>query len=533
MSLEIRVARATSNPIARDHLSNGGAIRSFLSRDPGSLQAFSARAEAVDARFADRSALRDLVSAPSEASTSALDRVVAGGGYLVTTGHQPGLFGGPLMGLYKMLSAVRLARDLEEAMDAPVAPAFWVASDDHDWDEARRTWLLDSSNTLVEIALPPGDADAARPAMADRPLGPAVREALDALEGALPETDFSAPLLAALREAYTPEATVAGAFEHWFGALAGRLGVLFVDPAGEATRAASEPILLAELAAAERQERRLADRSTELVEAGYHAQIPVLEGGTNLHLAGPAGRERLFRDGDRFRMRASGTVLDGDEVRERARQARALSAGVGLRPVLESAILPTLAYVGGPAEVAYFAQIEPLFAEHDLEPPIVVPRFSVTLVEGKVGKVLDRFDLEPADFDRPAHEIAARVLRDELPEDVAEALKALRGSLGEAYARLGEAVKSVDPTLSGAVASARNAALGETREIEKRIARHAEDRRDIAIEQLRKAEVNLVPGGKPQERVLNALQYLARYGPGLLDDVLAAMGSLVGAPAGR
>jgi bacillithiol biosynthesis cysteine-adding enzyme BshC len=533
VSLEIRVARATSNPVAADHLSNGGSIRSFLSRDPGSLQAFADRAEAVDRRFADRSALPSLLRAPSEEAASALDGVVEGGGYLVTTGHQPGLFGGPLMGLYKLLSAVRLARDLEDALDAPVAPVFWVASDDHDWDEARRTWLLDSSNTLVEIALPQGDVDAVRPAMADRPLGEAVGEALDALQGALPDTDFSGPLLAALRDAYTPEATVAGAFQRWFGALAGRLGVLFVDPADEATRAASEPILLAELAAAERQERRLAERSSALVEAGYHAQIPVLEGGTNLHLAGPAGRERLFREGDRFRMRASGKVLDGEEVRERAREARALSAGVGLRPVLESAILPTLAYVGGPAEVAYFAQIEPLFEEHGVEPPIVVPRFSVTLIEGKVRKVLDRFDLEPADFDRPAHEIAARVLRDELPEDVAEALKALRASLGEGYARLGEAVKTVDPTLAGAVASARNAALGETKEIEKRIVRHAEDRRDIAVEQLRKAEVNLFPESKPQERVLNPLQYLARYGPGLLDDVLAAMGSLVGAPAGR
>ena len=204
MSLEIRVARATSNPIASDHLSNGGSIRTFLSRDPGSLQAFADRAEAVAARFADRSALRGLLNAPSEAAASALDRVVDGNGYLVTTGHQPGLFGGPLMALYKLLSAVRLARDLEDALDAPVAPVFWVASDDHDWDEARRTWLLDSSNELVEIALPQGDADAARPAMADRPLGGAVREALDALEGALPDTDFSAPLLTGGSTSGTP-----------------------------------------------------------------------------------------------------------------------------------------------------------------------------------------------------------------------------------------------------------------------------------------------------------------------------------------
>jgi bacillithiol biosynthesis cysteine-adding enzyme BshC len=533
VSLEIHVERAASNGIAADHLSGKGAVRSFLALDPSSVDAFAARAADVDRRLVDRGAtLRSLLRPASPEGEEALERVVGGQGYVVTTGHQAGLFGGPLMGLYKLLSAVRLARDLEAALDAPVAPVFWVASDDHDWDEARRTWLLNSGNELVEIGLPPDEPGAPTPPMATRRLGDEVKAALSELEAALPDTDFSGPLLAAVREAYAPGATVAEAFSGLLAHVAGRLGFLFVDPADAATRAASEPFLLAELDAAARHERILAERSAALIEAGYHAQIPVLEGGTNLHVAGPRGRERLFRQDDGFRLRASGTALAADDLRERARRGE-LSAGVGFRPVLESALLPTLGYVGGPAEVAYFAQIEPLFGEHGMEPPVVVPRHSVTLIEGKVRKVLDRFDLGPDDFDRPAHEIASRILREELPEDVAAALEELRAALGHGYGRLTEAAKDVDPTLAGAIASARNAALGETRDIEKKIARHADDRRAIAVEQLRKAEVNLFPAGKPQERVLNPLQYLARYGPGLVEDVFSALGSLVGAAAGR
>jgi len=525
VSLEIRVARATGNRIVEDHLDGGASIRAFLAYDPHSAASYERRAEDIDRRFPDGYAhLVGALEPASQEGSTRLRAVVEERGFLVTTGHQAGLFGGPLMGVYKLLSAVRLARDLEESLGRPVAPAFWVAADDHDWDEARRTYLLDTSNDLVELALPADPAGAPTPPMSDRRLGPEVEPLLARLEDILPATEFAPDLLASVREAYTPQATVAGAFARLIGDLAGRFGVLLVDPAAEAVRALAAPVLRAALDGAEAHETSFRERSSALEEAGYHAQIPVLAGGTNLHFAGPLGRERIFRDDGGFRLRASGTAMTLGELRAASDTPGALTAGAGLRPVLESALLPTLAYVGGPAEVAYFAQIEPLFSEFGMTPPVVVPRFSVTLVEGKIRKVLDRFGLEPDAFDRPAHEIAARVLREELPEHVQSALRALRGALGEGYGRLAQAAREIDPTLDGAIGSARNAALKATEDLEKRIAQHSGGQRDIGLQQLRKAEANLVPTGKTQERVLNPLQYLVRYGATLLDDVLAAMG---------
>lgn len=532
MSLEIRVERATGNRVVEDHLAGGGSIRSYLAHDPGAATSYEVRSQDVDRRFAGAYAhLGDVLRPASEEGATRLRAVVEERGYLVTTGHQAGLFGGPLMGLYKLLSAVRLARELEDVLGRPVAAAFWIASDDHDWDEVRRTFLLDTANDLVELALPPDANGAPAPPMSERRLGAEVAALVERLGEVLPPTEFAPELLASVRSAYTPDATVAGAFGALLGHLAGRFGALLVDPADPAVRRLAAPVLRAALEGAEEQESIFRERSRALEDAGYHAQIPVLEGGTNLHAAGPLGRERVFRDGDGFRLRASGTTLGLAELRAAAGTPGALTAGAGLRPVLESAILPTLAYVGGPAEVAYLAQLEPLFEAYGMSPPVVVPRFSVTLVEGKVRKVLDRFGLEPEDFDRPAHEIAARVLREELPDDVRAALKALRGSLGEGYGRLAAAAEEVDPTLVGAIGSARNAALKGTQDLEKRIAQHSDDQREIGIQQLRKAESNLFPGGRPQERVLNPAQYLARYGPGLLDDILAAMGALVGSVA--
>ncbi|MEN8374428.1 MAG: bacillithiol biosynthesis cysteine-adding enzyme BshC [Gemmatimonadota bacterium] len=530
MSLEILIGRPSANAIVVDHLDNAPRVRGFLSHDPGALESYEARAEDVDRRFgANREHLAGMLRATSEGSAGKLRALADGTGLAVTTGHQAGLFGGPLMGLYKLLSTVRLARDLESALDRPVAPIFWVAADDHDWDEVRRATLLTPQNEVAEIALPPASPDAPAPPMSERVLGPEVDDALEALGALLPPNDFRDRLLAMVRSAYRPDATAAAAFGDLLAELVGRFDVLLVDPSDATVRARAAPVLRDEIEHAEAHDRIFANRSRELLDAGYGAQIPVLDGGTGLHFMGPLGRERVFMDGDGFRLRASGTRLGRAELLRAAEEPGRLTAGVGLRPILESAILPTVAYVGGPAEVAYFAQIEPLFDEHGVSPQVVVPRYTVTLVEAKTRKVLDRFGLAPGDFDRPAHEIGARILREELPEDVRDALKSLRAALGQGYGSLSEAAERIDPTLRGAIGSARNSALHGVGELEKRIAQHSDAQREIGLQQLRKAEINLFPAGRPQERILNSFQYLARYGVSLLDDVLAAMGPLVGA----
>jgi uncharacterized protein YllA (UPF0747 family) len=197
-----------------------------------------------------------------------------------------------------------------------------------------------------------------------------------------------------------------------------------------------------------------------------------------------------------------------------------LSPNVLLRPVVESSVFPVVSYVAGPGETAYYAQLKDFFAAHGLRMPVIHPRFSATLVEAKIGKVLEKFHLSLDAVDRPFHELAAEIAREEVPPEVRKALGELRGAVGKGSGALLQAVRQIDPTLKGPVTHARNSAFSAFDDAERKILQAVKRENEIALGQLEKAQNHLFPMGKPQERVLNAFYYLTRYGPELIPAVL-------------
>jgi bacillithiol biosynthesis cysteine-adding enzyme BshC len=277
----------------------------------------------------------------------------------------------------------------------------------------------------------------------------------------------------------------------------------------------------------------LAGRADALEGAGYGVQVPILEGGVNLFLEGPSGRERVYRDGEHFRLRHSDAHVTAADIDERTSEdPSVLSPNVLLRPVVESHVFPTVAYVAGPGELAYFAQLQPLFEAHGVAMPVVVPRLGATAVETKVGKVLDKYGLDVAALDRPFHDLAGDFARDEVPDGVRRALGALRGAVARGTEELAEAASQVDPTLKGPVQHVRSVAFDAVGEAEKKIVQAVKRESEIALRQIEKARLHLFPDGKPQERVLNPFYYVARYGDdfvtGVSDAFAAALPDLGG-----
>jgi len=189
-----------------------------------------------------------------------------------------------------------------------------------------------------------------------------------------------------------------------------------------------------------------------------------------------------------------------------------LSANVLLRPVVEARLLPTVAYVGGPAELGYLGQVAPVFAHLAVPRPVPTPRLSGFLVEAKVDKVLERYALTPADFARPEGELASAIAREALPAGAAEALAALRGALEERWNAVRDAAVRLERTLERPVETARNQGAHAADEIEKRLVAALKRNNETALQQLARARASLFPEGKPQERVLTAASYLARHG---------------------
>ncbi|MGB1842179.1 MAG: bacillithiol biosynthesis cysteine-adding enzyme BshC [Longimicrobiales bacterium] len=521
--MELIVSRPSGAAVVRDYLDGRPEAVSFYRRHFAAPDAFREKAAEIDGRF-DLETRRRAVEAlivPPGADAARLDAFVELGGYMVTTGQQPGLYGGPLYSIYKGLTAVRLAEALEERLGKPVIPVFWVASDDHDWNEANHTYLIGTDNELrrYELASHVGEV---RPSLHRIELGPEADELLDDFVGALPPSDFAAEFVALLREGFHVGSTMPAGFHGLLQHLLGRFGLFFTDATHPGVKATSKELLLGELQRAEEFEGILAETATALRAAGYDLQVPILPEGVNLFLEGPAGRERLYRDPGGFRLRTSAEIRTESDVHGAFNADPAsVSPNVLLRPVLESRVFPTLAYVGGPGEMAYFAQLGAYFEAHEIEMPIVWPRFAVTAIETKIGKVLEKFDVEPHTLQRPFHEVASDFARDEVPENVKKAIGQLRGAIGSGVSDLQKAATAVDPTLKGPVQTLRSQAFAALGEVEKKVTQAVKRESEIALAQIEKAQIHLMPNGKPAERVQSPLYYLARYGGAFLDDLYA------------
>ena len=513
LNFELLVGRPSGTPLFEEYLRGGEAVASFYSGSWQDLRAYRALHDSVDARF-DSDARRRVLGAltvPERVDQGRLDRWIEERGVMVTTGQQPGLLGGPLYSLYKGISAVRLAEHLEERLARPVLPVFWVASEDHDWDEADHTYLIDTANELVRLQVPdPGHAHRALHRIA---LGEELADVVEQAVQNLPSTDFSAPYVDQLREAYKPGATLADGFAGVLSNLLAPLGMCFADAASPAVKELSGPLLLAELDRAEAHEALLREDADKLQGAGFSPQVPILDGAVNLFLEGPEGRERIYRNGNHFELRRSHEFVSAAAVRERVEaDPLTLSPNVLLRPVVESTIFPVISYVAGPGEAAYYAQIKRLFEAHGLMMPVIYPRHAVTVVEAKVRKKLDKFGMDVERLQRPLHEIMSDIARDEVPDGVQRALGELKSSVARGSDDLLKAATGIDPTLEGPVTNARNNALSAFQAAERKIVQSVKRENEVASSQLEVAQRHLFPDGQPQERMLTPLYYLARYG---------------------
>jgi uncharacterized protein YllA (UPF0747 family) len=424
------------------------------------------------------------------------DRLAAGDVLAITTGQQPALFTGPLYTIYKALSAVALAQRVERERGVPVVPVFWVAGDDHDFAEANHAAVLGRDGELVKIVLRERPHEAPQLPLFRELLGPDIRGALDALDTALPESESKPDVRQWLEASYRPDANMA-------------------DAGAEALQQLLESRGLAVFRAHDRSAKRAA--APWLLKA-LDETLP--DGMSPVMVEGQLGRDRLRKDGHEFVLRRSGERLTRGQVEQIAAETpERLSPNVLLRPVIEAALLPTLAYVGGPGEMEYLPEAAPLFKTLGVAPQAHVPRWSGVIIEARVEKVLTKHGLTLADFAGPPGTLETRIAKAELPPELAASLQALRDDVESRFARISGEVQQLDPTLERTVQSARNAALAGTNDIEKKLVASLKRTQGTVVSQLARARAALMPDGKPQERVLTIVSFLARYSRSLLDQI--------------
>jgi bacillithiol biosynthesis cysteine-adding enzyme BshC len=457
---------------------------------------------------------------PGAATDSALARLREPGAVAVTSGQQPGLFTGPLYTIYKALSSAALARVLERQWHRPVVPVFWVAGDDHDFAEASSASWIAGDGSVRTGSLPQRPPDAPLTPMYRQPLGPAVEDILSTLAADLPATEFRDWTLEWLQRHYRPQSTVAQSFGSALAELLAPAGVVCLDSTHPLVKRAAARHLVRALGLTRELERDLQERAQDLQAAGVDPGVPLSEGATLVMLEGVQGRDRLVISEGGFITRRGREQFDLEGLqRLAATEPERLSPNVLLRPVIESALLPTVAYMAGPGELAYLALTPPIYQRMRIPRQPAVPRWSGVLIEPKVERVLQKFNLELADFMEPPGALEARLVRSKLPEEAVRALAALRAAIETGYDALAKSATDIDPTLARPVQGTKHQALSGVQETEKKLVQHLKRRQEIELGQISKARATVTPDGKPQERMLTIAPFLARYGPTVISDL--------------
>jgi bacillithiol biosynthesis cysteine-adding enzyme BshC len=443
------------------------------------------------------------------------------GASAVVTGQQVGLFGGPVFSIYKALTAVKLA---EEATAAGVdaVPVFWLATYDHDLAEVNHISLPGPEGILRTLTT-------SSHGVAGAPVGnvhlgeeilPVVEEAAELL-GDSEVTHY-------LRESYRPEETMGTAFARFCARLFGPWGVILLDAHDAELHRVAEPIYRSAIEHAEELESALLKRGHELESAGYFQQVKVTSSSVLLF---------TIRDGARTAMQKrpegvdgatefviggkSGTeTLSSKELLERiAATPENFSPNVLLRPVVQDYLLPTLAYTGGAAEAAYFAQVGAVYETLVGRVTPIVPRFSATLVEPKVQRWLRKHGITVADTFHGADALRQKIASRTLPEGVQSAFDAVQKSVEQSVSHLLKELEDLDPTLVGAsqtAASKMNYQLERLRQL----ATAAELRRSEVIgRHCESLSAALYPNGALQERSMAGAYFVARHGTELLQSI--------------
>jgi bacillithiol synthase len=483
-----------------DYLYDFERVAKFFPHRPYSLESLTAAAAEVQYPAERRSALVEALR-PLNPESPNLDRLAQPGTLAVVTGQQVGLFSGPAYTVYKALTAVKLAQQLTQH-GIPAVPVFWAATEDHDLEEVSHLWVFDETArpTKIEASEHNGTGQPVGTIpLRDLPLQ-ALREAL----GALP---FADDVLALVERTYLPGATFGESFLRLLKELLAGLDLVYVDPLLPAVRRISSEFLADAVARIPGLLSELLERNRELLADGYHAQVN-LEADSSLLF--------LFEQGKRVGLRLrDGQFRTNDRTYSVAElQARKadLSPNALLRPVLQDYLFPTVAYVGGPAELAYMAQSQVIYRELLGRMPVMTPRNGFTLLDGRAGKLMLRYGLQVPDLFDYQQVVRDRIAAKLVPDYLMEHFAATRESAASQLVGLRVELIRFDPTLEAAARKSESKILYQLEKLEQKTAREAMRRDARATSEALYLSDLVYPHRHLQERLYSILPFLAKFG---------------------
>jgi bacillithiol biosynthesis cysteine-adding enzyme BshC len=502
-----------------DFLACSPQVQPFYPRPPHFSEWLSEEASKIPYDSSRRQRVADILErqnktwGASPKTLANLDRLRRGVAAVVT-GQQVGLFGGPMFSIYKALTAIKLA-DVATAAGVDTIPIFWLATYDHDLAEVNHVSLPGPEGALQTLATSSHGISGAP--VSEVRLEDQILPVLDQASTLLGDTEATK----LLRETYRPEETLGTAFAKLFVRLFADWGVIVLDASDPELHRVAEPIYRAAIERAGELTAALLARGEALEAAGYHQQVKVtpssvllftLENGsrTAIHRRNQDGEFALGSEG------ASEKVSPAELLRRISSVPERFSPNVLLRPVMEDYLLPTLAYTGGAAEVAYFGQAGAVYERLLGRVTPIIPRFSATIVEPKIERLLERYGVNVTDVFAGPEALRQKLAAHNLPEDLQSAFDATKKSLDSHLAAIKEKLARIDRTLVDAAQTADSKMHYQIERLYSQAARAELQKGELVSRHADTLSQALYPDRALQERSIGGIYFVARYGRNLL-----------------
>ncbi len=442
----------------------------------------------------------------------------------VVSGQQAGLFTGPLYTVYKALYAVKLAGCLRQR-NTKAVPVFWIAAEDHDFAEVAKAEFIGRDCQLKHVEVSTSLHREGQP-VGQVVLDDSIDVVVDQLFELLPNSEFAADMKALVKKAWQPGRGYVESFATMMTSLLGRHGLIFLDPLDAELKKLAAPLYSEAARRAPEIASAIEERSSALESAGFHAQVLASANSFPLFLHDDSGaRHAMVRvENGKYKTKDIDNEYTAEELATMASESpERFSPNVTLRAVVQDYLLPTIAYCGGAAEIAYFAQTAEVYRVLERPATPILPRSSLTMIERHTGRVLERYDLTLADFFEGLEPVMKRVVEEHLGADTAKFFANAEENVNHELDRLRRELQAIDPTLANALDTGRKKINYQLEGLRTRFVRAQMTRDEAVHRQLQRAFDQLYPNKDLQERHINITSLLARHGTYVIEWIYNAI----------
>ena len=489
------------------------------------LNKFKSILDSRTSYFPDRSQLFSILRNqynglnPSEKTSKNINLLQDKKTLAVVTGQQLGIIGGPLYTFYKIITAIKLSNYLSERYDDyNFVPIFWLEGDDHDFNEVRSINIIDENNEIVKINFDDGIEDEEdRGSVGQIKINDSINNFFEQLNKQLRDTEFKENLLNKLKYFYSPGKTFKKAFKELIFWLFDEYGLIIFDPQDSNFKKLLKPIFKKEINDFRQHTEKLVNVSAKLEEL-YHAQVKVHP--VNLFYSNDEGRFLIEPVENEFRLKRKRKKFTYEEITENIENApENFSPNVLLRPICQDFVLPTAFYIAGPSEIAYFAQVIPLYKIYNVESPIIYPRASLTIVEQNINSVLNKYELEVQDIFTEAEKLKTKVVRSISQITLDEIFKDASSKIEVSLDQLKEKLFEFDKTISDASTKYKQKIFNDLDVLKGKALEAQKKKHEVTLRQIDKAINSLYPNSNLQERELNFIYFAHKYGVNFLKQI--------------